>query len=401
MDESVWLDMFFGANITPLLYVETLADLEKSDRTGRSGEKIVADLAGKTPTNATFPNAHHHGIVVQSLLGNNPPMETHQVPISAGETRRDPDGRLGVHIDEFPEQAALNRWFQGEFSDLERIHAKAWREGLNNHDPTTTMDWVKNIVPSGRKFSTIEDVKAFSDEFIRGSGMEVLDFAMELLSVPDSAKSLIRQRYTYLGEPSLREFAPYAAFVLKVDIFYYLCLRSSFISKDRASNKADIAYLYYLPFCHAFASKDNLHKRVAGLFMESGQRFVDADDLKKALKEADEYYSQFKEEIDKVGLMRYVGYPSPELKGLIVELWDEFMRPDWRDVEIKRKSDNDGMPSDSEIVEKLKKTQDEAQPVQGAFNAADIDYAMVSRMARVSRGKWRIMPPGIEDQDTT
>ena len=102
-----------------------------------------------------------------------------------------------------------------------------------------------------------------------------------------------------------------------------------------------------------------------------------------------------------MGLMRYVGSPSPELKGLIVELWDEFMRPDWRDVEIKRKSDNDGMPSDSEIVEKLKKTQDEAQPVQGAFNAADIDYAMVSRMARVSRGKWRIMPPGIEDQDTT
>ncbi len=399
MDESVWLDMFFGANITPLFYVETLADLEKSDKTGRSGEKIVADLAGKTPTNATFPNAHHHGIIIQDLMGNTPPMDTHQVPVSAGQAKRDRGGRLGMHIDEFPEQAALNRWFSGEFSDLERNYAKAWREALNSHDPTTTMAWVKNIVPTGRKFSSIEDVKAFTDEFVKGSGTEVLNFCMELLAVPEDLRPLIRKRYTQLGEPSLETFAPYTAFVLKVEIFYYLCLGSSFISKDRASNKADIAYLYYLPFCHVFVSKDNLHKRVARLFMEHGQRFVDADDLKKALKQADDHYSQFTSEIEEVGLMRYVGYPSPALNNLITELWDEFMRPDWRDIESERGIGKDGMPSDAELVAQLKKTHDEAVPVQGPVDTADIDYAMVSRMASVRRGKWRIMPPGIENED--
>ena len=399
VDESVWLDMFFGANITPLLYVETLADLEKSDKTGRSGEKSVADLAGKTPTNATFPNAHHHGIILQDLLGNTPPMDTHQVPISAGQVKRDPVGKLGVHVDEFPEQAALNRWFSGEFSEIERKYAKAWREGLNNHDPTTTMDWVGNIVPTGRKFSTVEDVKAFCDEFVKSAGFPILDFCMELLGVPEDLKPLVRRRYTHLGEPFLEDFAPYAAFVLKVEIFYYLCLRSSFISKDRASNKADIAYLYYLPFCHVFISKDNLHKRVARLFMEHGQRFVDADDLKKALKEADEYYSQFSSEIEEVGLMRYVGYPSPALNNLITELWDEFMRPDWRDIESERGSGRDDMPSDAEIVAKLKKTHEEAEVVQGVVDTAEIDYAMVSRMASVRKGKWRIMPPGIENEN--
>jgi hypothetical protein len=32
VDESVWLDRFFMGNITPLFYVETLADLEKKVR---------------------------------------------------------------------------------------------------------------------------------------------------------------------------------------------------------------------------------------------------------------------------------------------------------------------------------------------------------------------------------
>ena len=32
VDEAVWLDNFFMANITPLFFIETLADLEKEVR---------------------------------------------------------------------------------------------------------------------------------------------------------------------------------------------------------------------------------------------------------------------------------------------------------------------------------------------------------------------------------
>ncbi len=34
IDEAVWLDHFFLTNISPIFYVETLADLEKVDAKG-------------------------------------------------------------------------------------------------------------------------------------------------------------------------------------------------------------------------------------------------------------------------------------------------------------------------------------------------------------------------------
>lgn len=34
LDEAVWFDNFFLANITPIFYVETLADLEKENKKG-------------------------------------------------------------------------------------------------------------------------------------------------------------------------------------------------------------------------------------------------------------------------------------------------------------------------------------------------------------------------------
>lgn len=399
INEAVWLDMFFGANITPLLYIETLADLEKSDKTGRTSEKIVADLAAKTPINGSFPNAHHNAMILQDLFGNTPPMDTHQVVVAAGQPKRDHEGRIGIHIDEFPEQAALNRWFRGEFEELERLYAKTWRSGLNAMNPSKAMDWVGNEVAPGKRFSNLEEVKALADEYVKGSGLEVLNFVMDLLHVPGQAKYPIQLRYIRRGQPPLEEFAPYATYVATVEIFYYLCLRSSFISKERASNKADIAYLYYLPFGHAFVSKDNLHKRVAHLFMEHGQRFVDAIDLKHTLKQTNDYYSQFSDEIEKVGLMRYVSYPSPELNNLVTELWDEFMRPDWREIEDDRKSGKKKKSSDADTVKNLNKQWKEAQPIQRPVRGG-MDYAMIGRKTTMRKGKWRILPPELEKADS-
>jgi hypothetical protein len=38
VDESAWLDNFYRTNITPLFYVETLADLEKRSPANRTPE---------------------------------------------------------------------------------------------------------------------------------------------------------------------------------------------------------------------------------------------------------------------------------------------------------------------------------------------------------------------------
>jgi hypothetical protein len=46
VDEAVWLDNFFLTVITPLFFVETLADLEKEVHRGRTPEQVGFPLVG-------------------------------------------------------------------------------------------------------------------------------------------------------------------------------------------------------------------------------------------------------------------------------------------------------------------------------------------------------------------
>ena len=62
-DEAVWLDNFFLTNITPLFFIEVLADLEKQVRKGRTPEEVVGNLAYKTPDLQSSPNAHHRTLL--------------------------------------------------------------------------------------------------------------------------------------------------------------------------------------------------------------------------------------------------------------------------------------------------------------------------------------------------
>ena len=82
--------------------------------------------------------------------------------------------------------------------------------------------------------------------------------------------------------------------------------------KGKADNKVDIAYLYYLPFCHVFVSKDNLHKRVVPLFMRDDQSFIDADELKADLQKLDAHYSALPDEVRNSGFHKFAKYPPED-----------------------------------------------------------------------------------------
>src|SRR4051812_32952125 len=107
LDEAVWFDAFFYANVVPIFYVETLADLEKQIADGRTPEEVVGRLAEKTPDNA-IPNVHHRSVILSELAGQRIKL-THQPLVNAGEVKRAPDGTIGVHVDGFPEHDALLR----------------------------------------------------------------------------------------------------------------------------------------------------------------------------------------------------------------------------------------------------------------------------------------------------
>jgi hypothetical protein len=69
VDEAVWLDNFFLTAITPLFFVETLADLEKEVHGGRTPEQVVGGLARKTPDLQSHMATHYGTLLWAELNG--------------------------------------------------------------------------------------------------------------------------------------------------------------------------------------------------------------------------------------------------------------------------------------------------------------------------------------------
>jgi hypothetical protein len=89
---------------------------------------VVGVLAEKTPSGAV-PNVYHRQLILGELFGQTIAM-TGQAVIGAGDVKQAPDGTVGVHVDEFPEEAALLRWKNYDVLEIERAAARVWRAGL-------------------------------------------------------------------------------------------------------------------------------------------------------------------------------------------------------------------------------------------------------------------------------
>jgi hypothetical protein len=401
MDESVWFDAFFLANLVPLFYVETLADLEKKVAKGRDPEQLVGHLAQKTPLGAT-PNVYHRSLVLAELLGQEITM-TGQVIVGAGDVKRAPDGSIGVHIDEFPEEAALLRWKNHEFLEIERAAAKGWRAELAQHDPDRIIGVLRNIIPADETISNLDELKAFVDTFCASDAQEVIALALDVVGAPDEYKGFVTKRWEAEGRPRLNEFLPYTTHVFKVDLVFYLGIHRGFISGDRASNRADMAYLYYLPFCMAFLSGDRLHRRTVPLFLRDDQSYVHSDEFKAALRELDQHYDALPDEIKELGVMQFVSFPPSDIENVVTQLWDKHMRPDWRET-AKEQEAKRGQPKDEEVgrrtVAELRERIEQAQPAVGQMPGvgdSEPDYVIVRRLVPVKKGKWRMVSREVEE----
>jgi len=103
--------------LTPLFFVETLADLEKEVDRGRTPEQVVGNLAEKSPTGGQ-PNVRHEALCVNELLGQ--PVEMHRVPVISGGKAVVTAKRRGLVFKQPPEMAALQRWEEGKFLEEAR-----------------------------------------------------------------------------------------------------------------------------------------------------------------------------------------------------------------------------------------------------------------------------------------
>ena len=394
IDESVWFDNFFYTNICPIFYLETLGDLNKVVRTGRTPEDEVRIIADKTPEMQSGLNAFHRDICVANLMGEKIKM-VGSIMVASGRPVKTAD-QCGILYEPSPESEAFYRWQRGEFLELERQFARKWRQNLGAFNLEGAVQFFNKLGINAKNCKTIGEAKSIADAIANADeySFERLKFILSYLNIPEHLFYDIYMRWGYNGCPSLKSFAPYAAHVFTVELFFYIAAASQLISQKKVSDKLDLAYLFYLPFCMIFVSSDRIHKRCTPLFLRDDQRFVWGEDLKSDLQRVDRYFDQLPEHEKEKGLHRIASQPPPAIDLLVCDLWDQYL-PKWRDTK-------DTLPSKNSSDHLVKNMHDLADAKIGIdevdFDMGNPDAIIIKRKVRRKKGKWWQIGTDIPDE---
>jgi hypothetical protein len=395
LDEAVLFDNFFYPNISPIFFVETLADLAK-DLQDRTPEREVQIIADKTPQVHGGPNMFHGELCLGDLLGHRVSMKGQiLVPPAPLVGAR---GRTGVVHKEPPEREAFSRWQDGQFTEVERRFAKVWREALAKLDFQAVAARLSELGVNAKSCKSLEDTRGVAEKIVSARGSySLLEVAMTLQGIPTNIKATVIERWKAEGYPRITKFAPYSSFVLEVDLFFYSATAAKLLSLVDVNNRTDLAYLYYLPFCMIFVSGDTFHKRCAPLFLRPDQEFVWGPDLKAALKKLNEYYRGLTEKEKEKGLSAFAVQPPPGDDSLITKLWDKFLRQSWRDAKQKTPRNKQ---QEAALLEQLKEMSKAPAVLPGTIdlnNSDDLDYVVIERQVQRRRGNYWQVPKDLKD----
>jgi hypothetical protein len=399
IDEAAIFDCLYSSIICPIFYTEVLADLSKEPPGQRTAERIVADVAKKTPIMHSTPNVSHTTICMSELAGN--PVEMRRVPIrSGGKPARRADGSVGIIYDEAPEAKAFSRWQHGKFREIERDYASVWRAQLLESDDASTSKLTRQILAIASEPRNLTEAMEIAKQILQGDGQRFLTLktAYVLLGFDGAHFNKVQARWVAAGRPRLAEFAPYTAHCLLVEIFFNVAVGKRLISPERSSNRVDMAYLFYLPFAMMFVSNDKLHQRVTPLFMNEKQIFVVGEDLKRDLAALNDFYSSLSERERSEGLFRLASYPPNDDKYLTTRLWKSL---GMRTERSPTPSQRDDKPLAKELLASVKQMRDatKTQNGEGSFTQSELgdpSHVVIERLVPLRRGKWRLMPPGVE-----
>lgn len=391
-NEAIWLDHFFNTVISPIFFVETLADLEKQ-LPDRTAEREVAIIASKTPEAHAHVNVFHGELIVANLMGQYVPLDGR--PVVPG-VRVEVPGHVASVTEPQSELEAFARWQDESFLEVERRFARAWRTDLRRFSLKRTAAEMRRLDLDLGSCRSIQDLVCLARSTVERDSEDVVRAALRLLQVPLEREVL--QRWRALGMPTFAEFAPYAAFVVTIDLALYCGVSRGFISSERASNKVDVAYLYYLPFCSVFTSGDRLHRMLAPQFLRDDQEFVEASDLKRDLHAIEAHYAGLPEDERERGLDSIARTPPPVAE-LTTRLWDRYL-PGWNDV----LSGRDEPMSDDVRRTILERTRRLGEAVRSGDTspvspADDVDGVMMQRRVRPKRGNWWQLPKSLSQSE--
>lgn len=396
VDEAVLFDNFFLSNICPIFFVETLADLEKAVRAGRTPEEEVGLIAAKTPVMHSYPNMFHRDLCVSNLLGYSVTIDGR--PLIAGGNPVKTKNQSGVVFEETPEARAFSRWQDGKFLEVEREAAKIWRDIVSNLNFDVIAKSFQALGINPNTCRSLNEAKAIAESIVNKSAQSqgrMKNLFLPLLGISNDLADNVLKRWRYYGSPSLSIYAPYAAYVLTVDIFFYIAVAAKLIAPEKVTNKIDLAYLFYLPFCMVFTSFDRFHEKCLPLFLRNDQIFIWGADLKADLVKINCYYDGLPESEKEKGLSVFASRPPKDDGFLITRLWDRFL-PGWRkSAEFIPPKDNEAT---KRIMGQIKEVANAKplKPEQVDFDLSNPDSMIIKRRLSKRRGKWWQLPKDIE-----
>jgi hypothetical protein len=387
LDEAVWFDRFFLSVVCPIFFVETLADLAKEPSKHGPAETVVKHIAQKFPEMGGSPCAFHADIAINDLLGFHVPMDG-RVPRAGGRPVKS-----GTVYDPTPEDLAFSRWQKSEFHDVEKIAAATWRKSLAELDLGKVASELRSVGVDGKSCKSLEQARSIAQSVVSNTTnvLAVLSLASEFLHVPQQLHSPIIETWKREGRRALNVFAPYAAHVVAVEVFFQMALAANLIATNRPSNRTDIAYLFYLPFSMLFVSSDNLHRRTVPLFMRQNQEFVWGIDLKSGLNTVNAHFLGLPEHVREKGIMSFASVP-PE-GNAVADLWNRHMRRNIRDdPKFERHPEND-----AELLKRLKDFRKQPTLEPGHASEPKEDMISIARSVRRKRGNWWQVPKDLPD----
>jgi hypothetical protein len=213
----------------------------------------------------------------------------------------------------------------------------------------------------------------------------LLRFGLNLLEVPEATEWVI-QDWSARRRPPLREHVPYFIFMLTINIFFALILPTQLLRNVKPSHQIDLAYLYYLPFCSVFTSKDNFHAQIVALFLNEHQQFINGIDFKNDLKRLNEHYSMLPEDVLKTGLINFAAFPPTDDTYIITRMWDKFL-PRWRTFAARPRQPRDP-EQDKRTMEELNRMSDESLPPHDEQNVDKVEFVQLTRNVYPRKGSW-------------
>lgn len=401
LDESVWFDHFFLPVVCPIFFVETLADLTKQQRatSSRTPQDEVRILADKSPVMSGAPCVHHMQLSIANLMGYAAP-RLGQVPQAGGRPVRSKDGKPGVVFERSREAESFARWQRGMFYEVERDAASSWREMLASLNLPEVAQRMGALGITPQTCKTVSDAYGLAASLVHSQAApeDKIALLFAFIHVPSHLCGQIYHRWESAGFPPLARHAPYAAHVLTVELFFQIALAAKLISAERASNRADIAYLFYLPFCHIFVSGDKLHRNCTPAFLTKHQDFLWGPDLKAALSSINQSLSVASEADRQLGLLQLAPRPPGDESNLVVAIWNKHTPGNEESSALDIPLDSDAVRT---LVEQLKEFS--AAPTDSDvsnISPDELESVAIERLVPAKRGSWWIIPKAVADKES-